>query len=119
MRAGNCASALGASEATRNKATKEPSSRRTLASRSRRPAIEFYQCGFLYGENLIVSVADSLLERAKTRCAKHRGATSGFCRAGFLAELDDALAREHPELKRDDVFELIQSWLASAHDPPL
>jgi hypothetical protein len=25
---------------------------------------------------------------------------------------------EHPELKRGDLFELIQSWLAAADDPP-
>jgi hypothetical protein len=24
---------------------------------------------------------------------------------------------EHPEMKRDDVFELIQSWLAAVHEP--
>lgn len=55
--------------------------------------------------------------RVRARCAKHRGPTSGFCRECFLAELEDVLAAEHPELNRDDVFELIQSWMAAVDEP--
>ncbi len=35
----------------------------------------------------------------------------GFCRECFLAELEEAIAEEHPEMKRGDVFELVQEWL--------
>ena len=35
----------------------------------------------------------------------------GYCRECFLAELEEAIAEEHPELKRGDVFELVQEWL--------
>ncbi len=35
----------------------------------------------------------------------------GFCRECFLFELEEAIAEEHPEMKRGDVFELVQEWL--------
>ncbi len=40
----------------------------------------------------------------------------GFCRECFLAELEEAIAEEHPELKRGDVFELVQEWLSLEDD---
>ncbi len=41
----------------------------------------------------------------------------GFCRECFLAEIEEAIAEEHPELKRGDVFELVQEWLRTAEEP--
>ncbi len=32
----------------------------------------------------------------------------GVCRECILKEIEQAIAEEHPELKRDDVFELVQ-----------
>ena len=40
----------------------------------------------------------------------------GFCRECFLAELEEAIAEEHPELKRGDVFDLVQEWLRLEDD---
>ncbi len=40
----------------------------------------------------------------------------GFCRECFLAELEEASAEDHPEMKRGDVFELVQEWLRLEDD---
>jgi len=40
----------------------------------------------------------------------------GFCRECFLFELEEAIAEEHPEMKRGDVFELVQEWLRLEDD---
>ncbi len=40
----------------------------------------------------------------------------GFCRECFLAELEEAIAEEHPELDRGAVFELVQEWLRVEED---
>ncbi len=55
---------------------------------------------------------EALLHRARERC-KHRRqpGVGGFCRECVLAELEEAIAEDHPELKRGDVFELVQEWL--------
>ncbi len=56
--------------------------------------------------------AEELVRRARKRCKHHRQpGVGGFCRECFLAELEEAIAEEHPELKRGDVFELVQEWL--------
>ena len=39
----------------------------------------------------------------------------GFCRECFLFELEEAIAGEHPEMKRGDVFELVQEWLRAVN----
>ena len=52
---------------------------------------------------------EELVLRARKRCTHHRQpGVGGFCRECFLAELEEAIAEEHPELKRGDVFELVQ-----------
>ncbi len=51
---------------------------------------------------------EELVRRARERCKPHRQGVGGFCRECFLAELEEAIAEEHPELKRGDVFELVQ-----------
>ncbi len=49
---------------------------------------------------------------SRERCKQHRQPrVGGFCRECFLAELEEAIAEDHPELKRGDVFELVQEWL--------
>ncbi len=40
----------------------------------------------------------------------------GFCRECFLSELEEAIAEDHPEMKRGDVFELVQEWLRLEDD---
>ncbi len=40
----------------------------------------------------------------------------GFCRECFLSELEEAIAEEHPELDRGEVFELVQEWLRTEDD---
>ncbi len=55
---------------------------------------------------------EDLVRRARARCQHHRQPrVGGFCRECFLFELEEAIAEEHPELKRGDVFELVQEWL--------
>ncbi len=44
------------------------------------------------------------------------GTSGPQCRECFLAELEEAIAEEHPELKRGDVFELVQEWLRLEDD---
>ena len=56
-------------------------------------------------------MAQLLVLRAKERCEPHRNGVSGVCRECPLAEIEQAIAEEHPELKRGDVFELVQEWL--------
>ncbi len=58
---------------------------------------------------------EELVRRARERCKHHRQPrVGGFCRECFLAELEQAIADEHPEMKRGDVFELVQEWLRAA-----
>ncbi len=55
--------------------------------------------------------AEELVRRARARCKHHRQpGVGGFCRECFLSELEEAIAKEHPELDRGDVFELVQEW---------
>ncbi len=58
-----------------------------------------------------------LVHRARARCKHHRQPrVGGFCRECFLAQPEEAIAEEHPELKRGDVFELVQEWLRLEDD---
>ncbi len=48
---------------------------------------------------------DELVHRARARCKHHcQPGVGGFCRECFLAELEEAIAEELPEMKRGDVF---------------
>ena len=40
----------------------------------------------------------------------------GFCRECLLAELEEAIAEEHPELERGEVVELVQEWLRAVDE---
>ncbi len=42
---------------------------------------------------------------------------SGVCPECFLAEIEQAIADEHPELDRGEVFELVQEWLSAEDEP--
>ena len=45
-------------------------------------------------------------------CKHHRQPrVGGFCRECLLAELEEAITEDHPELGRGEVFELVQEWL--------
>ncbi len=60
---------------------------------------------------------EELVRRARARCTHHRQpGVGGFCRECFLSELEEAIADEHPEMKRGDVFELVQEWLRAVED---
>ncbi len=60
---------------------------------------------------------EELVLRARKRCKHHRQPrVGGFCRECFLFELEQAIAEEHPELKRGDVFERVQEWLRLEDD---
>ncbi len=49
---------------------------------------------------------EELVRRARVRCKHHRQpGVGGFCRECFF-ELEEAIAEDHPEMKRGDVFEL-------------
>ncbi len=61
--------------------------------------------------------AEELVRRARERCTHHRQPGVGcVCRECLLAELEEAIAEEHPELKRGDLFELVQEWLGAVED---
>ena len=59
---------------------------------------------------------EELVRRARKRCKPHRQGVGGFCRECYLAELEEAIAEEHPEMKRGDVFDLVQEWLRRDDD---
>ena len=60
---------------------------------------------------------EELVRRARERCKHHpQPGVGGFCRECLLAEIEEAIAEEHPELKRGDVFELVQEWLRLEDD---
>ncbi len=55
---------------------------------------------------------EELDRRARKRCKEPRQpSVSGRCRKCYLAELEMAIAEAHPEMKRGDVFDLVQEWL--------
>ncbi len=61
--------------------------------------------------------AEKLVHRARVRCKHHREPrVGGFCRECLLAEIEQAIAKEHPELERGEVFELVQEWLRLEDD---
>ena len=59
---------------------------------------------------------DELICRAKERCKSHLGDVPDYCRECILKEIAQAIAEEHPELKRGDVFELVQEWLRTVDE---
>ena len=60
---------------------------------------------------------EELVRRARERCKHHRQpGVGGLCRECYLAELEEAIAQEHHEMKRGDVFELVQEWLRLDED---
>ena len=55
---------------------------------------------------------EELVRRARERCKPHRQPrVGGFCRECLPAEIEQAIAEEHPELDRGQAFELVQEWL--------
>ena len=41
---------------------------------------------------------------------------SGVCPECFLAEIEQAIAEEHPEMQRGDLFELVEEWLRAVNE---
>ena len=60
---------------------------------------------------------EELVSRARVRCKPHRQGVGGFCRECMLAEIEQAIAEEHAELDRGEVFELVQEWLRAEREP--
>ena len=50
---------------------------------------------------------EELVSRARVRCKPHRRGVGGFCRKCILAEIEQAIADEHPKLDRGEVFEVV------------
>ena len=62
--------------------------------------------------------AEAVVKRARELCQRHRvGAVSGCCRQCFGRAVEEYLADQHPEMKRGDVFDLVQEWLLRAGEP--
>ncbi len=60
---------------------------------------------------------EELVRRARARCKHHRQpGVGGVCSNCLLIEIEQAIADEHPEMKRGDVFELVQDWLRLEDD---
>ncbi len=60
---------------------------------------------------------EELVRRARKRCKHHRQpGVGGVCRECLLAEIEQAIAEEHPELERGEVLELVQEWLRLEDD---
>ena len=61
--------------------------------------------------------AETIVRQARKRCKHHRQpGVGGFCQECILAEIEQAIAEKHPEMKRGDVFELVQEWLRTEDD---
>ncbi len=55
---------------------------------------------------------EELVRRTRARFKHHRvPGVGGVCRNCLLIEIEQAIAEEHPELDRGEVFELVQEWL--------
>ncbi len=55
---------------------------------------------------------EELVRRARKRCQRHRQpGVGGYCRECYLAKIEQAIAEDHPEMERGDVFDLVQEWL--------
>ncbi len=55
---------------------------------------------------------EDLVRRARERCKHHRQpSVGGVCGEYFLAEIEEAIAEDHPELDWGEVFELVQEWM--------
>ena len=60
---------------------------------------------------------EELVRRARARCKHHRQpGVEGVCRNCLLIEIEQAIADEHPELDRGEVFELVQEWIRLEDD---
>ncbi len=41
----------------------------------------------------------------------------GFCRECMMRAVEEHIADQHPEMKRGDVFDLVQEWLLKTGEP--
>ena len=53
---------------------------------------------------------DTLLARARARCAHHR-IVPGVCSLCFQQEMAEMLLEENPELCRNDAVNLVSEWM--------
>ena len=61
--------------------------------------------------------SDELITRARQRCSRHLGPAKGMCRQCFLAELEDMLLEENPEMQRRDAHDLAREWAQRVDQP--
>ncbi len=61
--------------------------------------------------------AEELVRRARKRCKQHRNRLAGVCQECVLTEIEQAIADEHPELDRGDMFELVLECLTGEDEP--
>ncbi len=58
--------------------------------------------------------SDELIARARQRCSRHRGPTSGMCRQCFLDEMEEMLLDENHGMKRGEAHDLVWDWVQRA-----
>ncbi len=64
--------------------------------------------------------AEAVVQRARELCEHHRIiAAVGCCRECMMRAIEEHIAEAHPEMKRGDVFDLVQEWLLRAGEPSL
>ncbi len=61
--------------------------------------------------------SDELVTRARLRCSRHRGPTSGCCRQCFMDEMEEMLPDENHGMKRDDAHLLVLEWVRRVGEP--
>ena len=62
--------------------------------------------------------AAAIVRRARKLCKRHRiGAAVGCCRECVLRAIEEHISEAHPEMKRGNVFDLVQEWLLKAGEP--
>ncbi len=59
--------------------------------------------------------AEAIVTGARELCKEHGVPNvSGCCRECFRRAVEEYVARENPEMKRGEVFDLVQEWLLSS-----
>ena len=60
---------------------------------------------------------DELITRARRRCSRHRGPTSGCCRQCFVDEIIERLMDENFGMKFGEAHDLAWAWVQRAGEP--
>ncbi len=69
-------------------------------------------------EKAVKAAAGAVVQRARELCKGHGVPNvSGCCRQCFGRAVEEYLLDQHPEMRRGDVFDLVQEWLLRAGEP--